>query len=329
MTTTSNSDRRTFGERGSRIIGFGHYQPERIMTNDEISQLVETSDEWIQSRTGIIERHIASEAESVDFMATEAARAALADAAIEPDSISMVIVASTTSTNRSPNAAGRVAVNLGLGPVPVLDINTACSGFEYALALADQAIKAGSAQRVLVIGSEKLSSVTDWTDRTTCVLVADAAGAVIVEASSPALISPVVWGSVPHLLEAVRVDGEPQTFKQEGRSVYRWAITEAEGHARAIVEAAGLELADIDAFAFHQANLRIIQPLADALGSDGKVVLTDVTESGNTSAASVPLALSKAWRSGQLPENATVLLFGFGGGFTHAGQVVITPSRRR
>lgn len=318
----------SFGDHGSKLIGFGHYQPDRIMTNDEITQLVDTSDEWIQSRTGIVERHIASDHESVDFMATEAARAAIEDAGIEATSISMVIVASTTSQNRSPNVAGRVAVNLSLGPVPVLDINTACSGFEYALALADQAIKAGSAKRVLVIGSEKLSSVTDWSDRTTCVLVADAAGAVIVEASEPALISPVVWGSVPHLLEAVRVDGSPETFKQEGRSVYRWAITEAEGHARAIVEAAGLNMADIDAFAFHQANLRIIQPLAQALGSEGKVVLTDVTQSGNTSAASVPLALSKAWRSGQLPENAMVLLFGFGGGFTHAGQVVVTPQRR-
>jgi 3-oxoacyl-[acyl-carrier-protein] synthase-3 len=316
-----------FGVHGSRIVGFGHYQPEQVLTNEDLSRIVDTNDEWILSRTGIRTRHVAAADETVASMAAAAGRMAIADAGVDASSLSMVIVASTTSTHRSPNAAGRVAVELGLSAPAVLDINTACSGFEYALALGDQAVRAGSAERVLVVGSEKLTAFTDWTDRTTCVLTADAAGAVVIERASPALISPVVWGSVPSLLEAVRIDGKPEYFAQEGRSVYRWAISSAERHARAVIDAAGLTTADIDVFAFHQANLRIVQPLAEALGADARLVITDVVDSGNTSAASVPLGLSKAWHSGELPENATVLLFGFGGGFTHAGQVARTPGR--
>ncbi|MCU1526687.1 MAG: 3-oxoacyl-ACP synthase [Frondihabitans sp.] len=314
--------------RGSHIVGLGHYQPERVLTNDELSTLVDTSDEWITTRTGIKTRHIATADETVASMATEAARNALADAGLEPTDISMVIVASTSSTHRSPNAAARVATTLGVGGPAILDINTACSGFEYGVALADQAIRAGAAERVLVVGSEKLSAITDWTDRTTCVLTADGAGAAILEATSGEAkpeVGPVLWGSVPEMLDAIRVDGDPEIFSQEGRTIYRWAITEAAGIARRIVETSGIALADIDVFAFHQANLRIIEPLAEALGATGKIVIRDIVESGNTSAASVPLGLSKAWHRGELPPGSQALLFGFGGGFTYAGQVVRLP----
>lgn len=314
--------------RGSRILGFGHHQPERILTNDELSTMVDTNDEWIRTRTGIQTRHIIGPDDTVTSMAIEAGRNALADAGVAPSAVGLVIVASTTHQDRAPYTAGRVAAALGMtnGPAPI-DINTACSGFEYALALADQSIRVGSTDVALVIGSETLSAIADWTDRSTCVLVGDGAGAAVLGAAETPEIGPVSWGSVPHLLDAVRVEGSPGRFNQEGRSVYRWAITEAEGHARKVVEAAGLTLDDIEVFAFHQANLRIIEPLVTALGGESKFVIRDVVESGNTSAASVPLGLSKAWARGDLPEGVPALLFGFGGGFAHAGQVVRTPVR--
>jgi 3-oxoacyl-[acyl-carrier-protein] synthase-3 len=316
--------------RGSRILGFGHHQPDRVLTNDELSTMVDTNDEWIRTRTGIETRRIAGPDDTVTSLAIEAGRRALADAGVAPSEVGLVIVASTTHQDRAPYTAGRVAAALGManGPAPI-DINTACSGFEYALALADQAIRVGSTDTALVIGSEVLSSIADWTDRSTCVLVGDGAGAAVLGVAETPEIGPVSWGSVPHLLDAVRVEGDPGRFNQEGRSIYRWAITEAEGHARAVVEAAGLTLDDIEVFAFHQANLRIIEPLVTALGGESKYVVRDVVESGNTSAASVPLGLSKAWSRGELPEGVPALLFGFGGGFAHAGQVVTTPVRRR
>ncbi|AIV40070.1 beta-ketoacyl-ACP synthase 3 [Curtobacterium sp. MR_MD2014] len=315
--------------RGSRILGFGHHQPDRVLTNDELSTMVDTNDEWITTRTGIRTRRIAGPDDSVVSMAIEAGRMAIADAGLEPSDIGLVIVASTTHRERSPYTAGRVAAALGManGPAPI-DINTACSGFEYAMALADQSIRVGASDTALVIGSETLSSIADWTDRSTCVLVGDGAGAVVIGAADTAEIGPVSWGSVPHLNEAVLVTRDPEYFTQQGRSIYRWAITEAEGHARAVVDAAGVTLDDIGVLAFHQANLRIIEPLAEALGGGDKYVVRDVVESGNTSAASVPLGLSKAWHRGELPEDTLALLFGFGGGFAHAGQVVRTPKRR-
>ncbi|MFJ6169813.1 beta-ketoacyl-ACP synthase 3 [Curtobacterium sp. NPDC092190] len=315
--------------RGSRILGFGHHQPDRVLTNDELSTMVDTNDEWITTRTGIRTRRIAGPDDSVVSMAIEAGRMAVADAGLEPSDIGLVIVASTTHRERSPYTAGRVVAALGManGPAPI-DINTACSGFEYAMALADQSIRVGASDTALVIGSETLSSIADWTDRSTCVLVGDGAGAVVIGAADTAEIGPVSWGSVPHLNEAVLVTRDPEYFTQQGRSIYRWAITEAEGHARAVVDAAGVTLDDIGVLAFHQANLRIIEPLAEALGGGDKYVVRDVVESGNTSAASVPLGLSKAWHRGELPEDTLALLFGFGGGFAHAGQVVRTPKRR-
>jgi 3-oxoacyl-[acyl-carrier-protein] synthase-3 len=321
---------KTAALRGSRILGFGHHQPERILTNDELSTMVDTNDEWIRTRTGIETRHIAGADDSVVSMAVEAGRNAIADAGIDPAEIGLVIVASTTHVERAPHSAGRVVAALGLGPgTAPIDINTACSGFEYAMALADQSVRTGAADKALVIGSEVLSSIADWTDRSTCVLVGDGAGAAVIAASDTTEIGPVSWGSVPHLQEAVLVTHDPDTFTQQGRSIYRWAITEAADHARAVVAAAGLTLDDIEVFAFHQANLRIIEPLVTALGGEGKYVVRDVVESGNTSAASVPLGLSKAWHRGELPEGVPALLFGFGGGFAHAGQVVTTPVRVR
>ncbi|WP_231580883.1 MULTISPECIES: beta-ketoacyl-ACP synthase 3 [unclassified Leucobacter] len=313
-----------FEMRGSRLLGLGHFQPERIVTNEDIAAMVETNDEWIRSRTGIRERRIIGESDSVLSMAVAAARMAMDDAGVAR--VDLVVLASTTSEHRSPNAAGRVVAELGLDGAAAVDINTACSGFEYALGIAEQAVRTGSADTALVIGAEALSAFTDWTDRSTCVLTADGAGAVVVGVSDEPRISPVVWGTVPGLTEAVRIDGAPQLFSQDGRKIMRWALTGAAPIAERILDTAGVSAGEIDVFALHQANLRIIEPLTDALGASAQqIVIRDIEESGNTSAASVPLGLSKAWHRGELPRGGTVLLFGFGGGFAYAGQVAELP----
>ncbi|MFD6136428.1 beta-ketoacyl-ACP synthase III [Isoptericola sp. NPDC060257] len=332
---------------GSRIVGLGHHQPERVMTNDDVAKLVETNDEWIRSRTGIVTRHVAADHVTVADMATGAARHALDDAGVAASDVDLVVVATTTAFDRSPNTAGRVAYALRTGVQPgastpegeeapdlrdvvgpaVIDLNTACSGFAYAVGVADQAIRAGSARTAVVVGSEKLTAVTDWSDRSSCILTADGAGAVVLQAADTPAVGPVVWGSEPELTPAVVIEAPQEKFAQDGRAVFKWAITRAADRARRIVEASGLTLDDIGVLAAHQANLRIIEPLAKSLGLEDRVVVTDITESGNTSAASIPMGLSKWWHSGKIPAGTPALLFGFGGGFTWAGQVVITPSR--
>jgi len=314
---------------GSRIAGVGHYQPERVLTNAELAEMVDTNDEWIRTRTGIIERHIAREDETVGDLAAEAAKSALADGGFEPDAIGMIVVASTSVMDHSPNVAGRVAAALGMTSPVIIDVNTACSGFEHGIALADAAIRGGQVERALVIGAEKLSSITDWTDRTTCVLTADGAGAFVLEASDEPGIGPTVWGSEPTMSRAVLVEEESgNKFSQDGRMILRWAMSKSSDISRRAVEEAGLSMDDIQVFVPHQANLRIIEPLAEQLGLTDRIVVTDVQYSGNTSAASIPLGFSKWWHEGRIPANVPALLFGFGGGFAYASQVVMTPSRK-
>lgn len=319
------------GPAGTEIRGLGHAQPVRVMDNFELEKILDTNDEWIRQRTGIVTRHIAGEGETVATLATDAARMALADSGVAAEQIDLVVVATTTSQERSPNTAGRIAQALGLGVdrrgPGVIEINTACSGFEYALGIADQAIRSGSATHAIVAGAETLSAVTDWTDRTTAVLVADGAGAAVVGPSDEPRIGPAVWGSRTDMADAVLIGPPHGKFAQNGREVLRWGLLDAVGHARDAVERAGLTLDDIEVLVAHQANLRIIEPLAKGLGLEDKVVVTDVTESGNTSAASVPLGLSKWWHAGRIPADVPALLFGFGGGFTYAGMVAMTPRR--
>jgi 3-oxoacyl-[acyl-carrier-protein] synthase-3 len=311
---------------GSRITALGHYQPSRVLTNDDLAEIIDTNDAWIRSRVGIRTRHIAADDETVDSMAAEAALKALAQSGLVPADIDLVLVATCTAEHRAPNMASRTAARLGIPSPAAIDVNTACSGFSHALALADQAIRTGSATRALVIASEKFTSVADWTDRTTCILVGDAAACAVVEASEVSGISPVVWGSFPDKGAAVRIEGTPPRFAQEGQSVFRWATTELPALTRTVCERAGIEPEELAAVVLHQANLRIIEPLAAKLGAVNAVVATDVTDSGNTSAASVPLALSKLLDQGRVPAGAPVLLFGFGGGLAYAGQVVHVPA---
>ncbi|GGX01565.1 beta-ketoacyl-ACP synthase III [Streptomyces chartreusis] len=310
---------------GSRIAAVGHYQPARVLTNEDLAGMVDTSDEWITSRVGIRTRHIAGPDEPVDELAGHAAAKALAAAGLTPGDIDLVLVATSTAIDRSPNMAARVAARLGIPSPAAMDVNVVCAGFTHALATADHAVRAGAATRALVIGADKMSDVTDWSDRTTCVLVGDGAGAAVVEASEDAGIGPVLWGSVPEMGHAVRIEGQPARFAQEGQSVYRWATTQLPAIARRACERAGLGPEDLAGVVLHQANLRIIEPLAEKLGAVNAVVARDVSESGNTSAASIPLALSKLVEQGRLSGGDPVLLFGFGGNLSYAGQVIRCP----
>ncbi|MGK5731248.1 beta-ketoacyl-ACP synthase III [Streptomyces sp. URMC 124] len=310
---------------GSRVLALGHYQPARVLTNDELATMVDTSDEWIRSRVGIRTRRVAAPDETVADMAAEAAGKALAHSGLAADEIDLVLVATCTADDRSPNTAARVAAALGLATPATMDVNVVCSGFTHALASADHAIRAGAATNALVIGVEKFTSVTDWTDRTTCVLTGDGAGAAVVTASVEPEIGPVVWGSVPGMGHAVRIEGTPSRFSQEGQSVYRWATTQLPPIARRVCERAGIAPEDLAAVVLHQANLRIIEPVARKLGAVNAIVATDVTESGNTSAASIPLALSKLVERAEVPSGAPILLFGFGGNLSYAGQVIRCP----
>lgn len=309
---------------GSRIVSLGHYQPSRVLTNDDLARMVETTDEWIRSRVGISQRRIAGD-ETVADMATFAAEKALANSGFTAADIDTVVVATCSSVDRCPNVSTRVAARLGITAPAAYDLNTACSGFCYGLATVDHAIRAGAVRTALVIGSEKLSDLTDWTDRATCVLFGDGAGAAVVTASDEPGIGPVVWGSDPEKGPVLRIEGwRPYVF-QDGQAVFRWATTVLAPLARETCAKAGVDPTELAAFVPHQANLRIIEPLARKLGATNAVIAKDIVESGNTSAASIPLALSKLVERREVPSGAPVLLFGFGGGLTYAGQVIRCP----
>jgi 3-oxoacyl-[acyl-carrier-protein] synthase III len=316
---------------GSRVVALGHYQPAKVLTNDDLAAMVDTSDEWITSRVGIKTRHVGGPGEPVDEMAAHAAAKALAAAGLDPADVDLVLVATSTAIDRSPSMSARVAARLGMGSPAVMDINVVCSGFTHALATADHAIRAGAATRALVIGADKMADIADWTDRSTCVLLGDGAGAAVVVAdprdgadAAPG-IGPVLWGSVPEMGRAVRIEGTPPRFAQEGQSVYRWATTQLPPIARKVCEKAGVAPEDLAAVVLHQANLRIIEPVARKIGAVNAVIARDVVDSGNTSAASIPMALSKLVERGEVASGAPALLFGFGGNLSYAGQVIRCP----
>jgi len=312
---------------GTKLLSLGHYQPTRALTNDDLARMVDTSDEWIRDRVGIVTRRIA-DGETVADMASSAAEKALAGSGLTAADIDLVVVATCSSIDRCPNVATRVAGRLGINAPGAYDINTACSGFSYALATVDHAIRAGASRNAIVVGAEKLSDFTDWTDRSTCVLFGDGAGAAVVTATNEGErpgIGPVLWGSDPDKGDAVTIEGWRPYIQQAGQTVFRWATFALPDLARKACASAGVDPTELAAFVPHQANLRIIEPLARKLGAPNAVVAKDIVESGNTSAASVPLALSKLVERREVPSGAPVLLFGFGGGLTYAGQVVRCP----
>lgn len=311
---------------GSRVVALGHHQPQRVLTNADLETMVDTNDEWIRQRTGIATRHIADD-ESVTDMAAGAASKALASSGLTPSDIGQVIVATCSAIDRCPSIAAQVAGRLNIPNAVCFDLNNACAGFCTALATADHTLRAGAAKHALVIGAEKMSDLTDYTDRTTCILLGDGAGAAVVSASESASIGPVVWGSDPTRSTAVRlVDDWHPRFSQDGQAVFRWTTSELPAIAAQACTRAGIATTDLAAVVTHQANLRIIESMTRRLDlRDDIVIARDVVDSGNTSAASIPLALSKLAERGELPSGAPVLLFSFGGGLSWAGQVITCP----
>jgi 3-oxoacyl-[acyl-carrier-protein] synthase-3 len=290
--------------------------------------MVDTSDAWIRDRVGIAERRIAAADETVADMASAAAEKALAASGLSAADIDLVVVATCSSVDRCPNVATRVANRLGIGAPGAYDLNTACSGFSYGLATVDHAIRAGASRNAIVIGAEKLSDLTDWTDRSTSILFGDGAGAAVVTAAAegePAGIGPVVWGSAPDKGDTLKIEGWRPYIVQEGQAVFRWAPTAMAPVAVEACERAGVATSEIAALVAHQANARIIDGIAKRLNLPNAIIVKDIVESGNTSAASVPLALSKLIERREVPSGAPVLLVGFGGGLTYAGQVIRCP----
>ncbi len=314
------------GPRGATILGMGEYRPSRIVTNDEIAERgLDTSDEWIRARVGIQRRHVAAEGEGVADMAVAAGGKAIAASGLSPEQIDLVIVATCTPPTPIPGLAPEVASRLGVPSPGAYDLNAACAGFCYSLSTASDAIRAGSAQRVLVIGAEGLTSWVDPMDRGTAIIFGDGAGAAVLAGSDEPGIGPVVWGSDGVQREAIIIRDRAAMMEMDGRAVYRWATTKLAPLARQACDRAGVDIADIDVFVPHQANLRIVDSMTRALGLQHAAIARDIVDSGNTSSASIPLALTRLIERGEAKSGDTALLFGFGAGLTYAGQVITCP----
>ncbi|WP_421360967.1 beta-ketoacyl-ACP synthase III [Agrobacterium rosae] len=312
----------------SIIRGYGAALPKRVMTNQDIEAIVETTDEWIVQRTGIKQRYIAGEGETTSSLGELAARAALENAGIKPEDIDLIIVATSTPDNTFPATAVNIQNRLGITGGFAFDVQAVCSGFVYAMATADLYIRGGMAKRVLVIGAETFSRILDWTDRTTCVLFGDGAGAVVLEAgegegktSDRGILTSNLRSDGSHK-DKLYVDGGPSTtgtvghLRMEGREVFKHAVGMITDVIEAAFEATGTTADDLDWLVPHQANRRIIDGSAKKLGIPSEKVVITVDQHGNTSAASIPLALAVAAADGRIKKGDLVMLEAMGGGFT-------------
>ena len=318
----------------SVVLGCGSYLPSRILTNAELSRMVDTSDEWIAQRTGIRERHIAAAGETTSDMGLAAARAALAAAQVNAQSIDLIVLATSTPDNTFPASAVAVQAGLGLVHGAAFDLQAVCSGFVFALATADGLMKTGAFKRALVIGAETFSRILDWSDRTTCVLFGDGAGAVVLEAR-PAPGTREDRGILTSHLRSdgrhkskLYVDGGPSStqtvghLRMEGRTVFKHAVAMITDVIEDAFEATGYDANDVDWFVPHQANQRIIDESAKKLGIPSRKVVSTVAKHGNTSAASIPLALAVAVADGRIKQGDLVMLEAMGGGFTWGATLV-------
>jgi 3-oxoacyl-[acyl-carrier-protein] synthase-3 len=313
--------------RHARITGIGEHRPAGVLTNDDLAARgLDTTDEWIRSRTGISSRRVAGDTETVISMGTEAAAKAIAEAGVDAGTIDLLVLATCSIRNAIPGGAARIATAVGAAGIGAFDLNAACGGFSYALSVAADAVRCGTAKRVVVVGSEKLTDWIDWTDRGTCILFGDGAAAVVVEPSDSMGIGPVAWGSDGDNYGLVGVPDGDWAIRMDGPAVFRWATTALAPVARRACELAGITTDDLAAFVPHQANTRIVDAMARALRLPATVVIArDIAETGNTSAASVPLALSQLIASGQVKSGDPALLLAFGAGLTYAGQVIRIP----
>ncbi|MFV0243407.1 MAG: beta-ketoacyl-ACP synthase III [Qingshengfaniella sp.] len=315
------------------VRGVGHYLPARIVENDEFAQTLDTSDEWIRSRSGIERRHFAAEGQTTSDLAARAARAALDDAGLSADDIDALIVATSTADLTFPSVATMVQADLGMTGGFAFDVQAVCAGFVFALANANALIVSGQANRVLIIGAETFSRILDWSDRATCVLFGDGAGAMVLEAAAPS-DGPQARGvlaadlhSDGRFRDILYVDGGVSTqstghVRMQGKEVFRHAVEKLAGTAEKSLAKAGLTSADVDWVVPHQANLRIIKATAGRMGVDMDRVIVTVQDHGNTSAASIPLALSVGKQSGRIKENDLVVIEAIGGGLVW-GSVVL------
>ncbi len=315
----------------SRIIGTGGYLPEKILTNHDLAQMVDTSDEWVFSRTGIRERHIVADNQTTSDLAFQAAQRAIDMAGVDPQSIDLIIVATTTPDFVFPSTACILQEKLGIkSGGPAFDIQAVCSGFVYALATADQFIRGGQSKCALVVGAETFSRIMDWTDRNTCVLFGDGAGAVVLKASEePGIISTHLHAdgsyghllAVPAYLSGGKAKGNP-FVEMDGAGVFKFAVGVLDSIVEETLAANGMQKSDITWLVPHQANIRIIQATAKKLGMSMDNVVVTVDIHGNTSAASIPLALDVAVRDGRIKPGDTLLMEGVGGGFTWGSALV-------
>ena len=324
------------GARHARIMGVGGYRPERVVPNSEIVDLIDSSDEWIRERSGIIERRFAAPEESVVDMSEAATRQALEAAGLEAAQVDAVIVATVTHPYQTPAAAPILADRLGIRG-PAFDISAACAGYCYGISLASDMVRGGSAQHVLVVGVEKLSDFTDPHDRGTAFIFGDGAGAAIVGPSDTPAIGPTVWGSDGSQWRTISQRDSWVELKQNdgvgspaigmaGQSVFRWAVWGMAPVAQKALDAAGVRAEDLDAFIPHQANMRIIDAMIKQLKLPADIpVARDIAQTANTSAASIPLATERMLREGEAPHGGLALQIGFGAGLVYAAQVVVLP----
>lgn len=328
------------------LLGLGVYRPRRVVPNSEIVDRIDSSDEWIRTRSGIRARRWAEPDETVVSMSVAAARDALAAAGLVAEQIDAVVLATSSQMVLGPSAGAVVATELGMQDTAAFDVSAGCAGFCYALGNAASLVRAGQARHVLVIGVERLSDLLDPTDRTCAFIFADGAGAVVVGPSDAEGVGPVAWGSDGSQTAAIKQDKdftqyfaevaaaeaeggstERPYIRMDGQAVFRWAITFLEKACRDALEKAGVAADDLDAFVPHQANSRITDALIRTLGLPENVaVARDIAESGNTSAASIPMAMEQLLRSGEARPGDTALLLGFGAGLAYAGQVVQLPA---
>ena len=323
--------------KGSRVSGIGVYRPKRKVTNDEIAPLIDSSDKWIRERSGIIQRRYASDEETVAAMAIAACLEALKDSKISSMDVDLVILATATNPAQLPNLAMEIATKIGATEAGAYDIGAACSGFSYGLSIASQAVLSGDCRNVLIVGSERMTDFVSEKDRGTAFLFADGAGAFVVSPSEKTEISAPTWGADGNLNDWICMtkdwptymnekDGDFPALKMEGQKVFRWAITEMVGIAHKTLEKAGIGVEDLGAFVPHQANQRITDHIAKSLNLPPHVAIArDGVNMGNTTAATIPLALDTLRRNGEVKSGDLALLMGFGAGLAYSGQVIVVP----
>jgi 3-oxoacyl-[acyl-carrier-protein] synthase-3 len=325
------------GSREAKLLGIGTYRPSRVVPNAEIVEAIDSSDEWIQQRSGIKERRFAGPDESIQMMSVAASREAMERAGIEAAQVDCVIVATVSHMLQTPAIATAIAHELGTDKAPAFDISAACAGFCHGLALGSDMVRGGSAKHVLVIGVERLTDITSLNDRGTAFIFADGAGAAVVGPSDEVGIGPVVWGSDGEQFDLIRqtedwrdvmTQDKPAMphLVMQGSAVFRWASYEMAKVAAQALDRAGITVDDLDVFVPHQANMRIIDAMARSMKLPPTVkIARDIAEQGNTSAASIPLALGRMIEEGEAKSGDTALLIAFGAGLAYAAQVVTVP----